>query len=170
MPVYVYKEDVAKEASRLRGAAGPCGVDGLLLKSCCLRYKIFSELLRAELARWADCMSNGSPAYASYHALNASRMLAADKQPGIHPLACGDILMRLLARCNIAQTKGPATVECANVQLSGGLRASIEGNLHAVRAAWPQSAGWTVDFGPTPESDVIVAAGQIGRASCRERV
>ena len=60
MPVYVYEEDVAKEASRLCGAAGLCGVDGLLLKSWCLRYKIFSEVLRAELARWADWMSNGS--------------------------------------------------------------------------------------------------------------
>ena len=80
----------AKEASRLRGAAGPCGFDGLLLKSWCLRYKIFSELLRAELARWADWMSNGSAAFASYRALNASRMLAADKQPGVRLLACGE--------------------------------------------------------------------------------
>ena len=30
MPVYVYEEDVAKEASRLRGAVEPCGVDGLV--------------------------------------------------------------------------------------------------------------------------------------------
>ena len=28
-----------------------------------------------------------------------------------------------------------------------GLRAGIEGNLHAVRAVWPHSAGWTVDAG-----------------------
>ena len=93
----MYEEDVVKEASRLRGAAGLYGIDGLLLKSWCLQHTIYSELLRAELAQWADWMSNGSPAYASYRALNSSRMLAADKKPGIRPLACGEILMRLLA-------------------------------------------------------------------------
>ena len=43
------------------------------------------------------------------------------------------------------ETNAAATAQCGNMQLSGGLCAWIEGNLHAVRAAWPQSAGWTVD-------------------------
>ena len=38
-----------------------------------------------------------------------------------------------------------------------------------MRAAWPQSAGWTVNFGSTPESDVILAAGlQAAEAALEE--
>jgi len=133
-PVYYFEETVAKCAGRLRGAAGPIRVDGLQLKSWCLRFGAHSEMLRNELALWVDLLSNGSPLYASYRALNAARMLAADKRPGVRPLACREILTRLFARCNLEETKAAATAECANVQLSGGLRAGIEGNLHAVRA------------------------------------
>ena len=97
-------------------------------------------MLRNELALWVDLLSNGLPLYDTYRALNAARMLAADKQPGARPLACGEVLIHLFARCNLEETNHAATTECANVQLSGGLRAGIEGNLHAVRAVWPQSA------------------------------
>ena len=34
---------------------------------------------------------------------------------------------------------------CGNTQLCAGTRAGIEGNLHTVRAIWPQSSGWTID-------------------------
>ena len=73
--------------------------------------------------------------------MNAAIMLAVDRQPGVRPLACEEILARLFARCNLEETKHAATTECANVQLSGGLRAGIEVNLYAVRAVWPQFAG-----------------------------
>jgi len=87
------------------------------MKSWCLRYEAHSEILRNELTLWVDLLSNGSPHYASYRAMNAARMLAADKQPGVRPLACGEIITRLFARCNLVETKNDATTECANVQL-----------------------------------------------------
>ncbi len=43
--------------------------------------------------------------------------------------------------------KAGATTVCGNVNLCAGLRAGIEGNLHAVRAVWPQSAGWECNGG-----------------------
>jgi len=36
-------------------------------------------------------------------------MLAADKKPGVSPLAYGEILMRLFAWCNLMETKSAAT-------------------------------------------------------------
>ena len=36
-------------------------------------------------------------------------------------------------------------VACRNTQLCAGLRSGIESNLHAVRALWPQLAGWAED-------------------------
>ena len=74
-------------------------------------------------------------------------MLAADKKPGVHPLACGEIWMRLWVDCLNTEMKVCATTACGNVNLCAGLRAGIEGNLHAVREIWPQSTEWERDGG-----------------------
>jgi hypothetical protein len=51
--------------------------------------------------------------------------------------------MRLWSDCSHTKTKVEATNACGNTQLWAGLRSGMEANLHAVRAIWPQSAGWT---------------------------
>jgi hypothetical protein len=51
------------------------------------------------------------------------------------------------------KTKATATNACGNTQLCAGLRSGIEANLHAVRAIWPQSAGWTKDGSSEEEDD-----------------
>jgi hypothetical protein len=50
--------------------------------------------------------------------------------------------MRLWADCLNTETKVGTTAVCGNVNLCAGLRAEIEGNLHTVRAIWPQSPSW----------------------------
>jgi hypothetical protein len=55
--------------------------------------------------------------------------------------------MRLWVDCLNTETKVGATTACGNINICAGLRAGIEGNLHAVRAIWPQSAGWEHDGG-----------------------
>ena len=75
-------------------------------------------------------------------------MLAANKEPDIHSLACGEIWMQLLGHCIIdAEVKLAARDACGNANLCADLEASIKGNLHAVRAFWPESAGWVFDDG-----------------------
>ena len=150
--VFCYEEDVAKACAKMRGASGPCGVDSDLLKGWLLRYGTRSDKLREEMALWACMLANASPAYAKYRAVNAARMLAADKQPGVRPLACGEVYMRLWARCTIAaECKELARDACGNTQLCGGLQAGIEGSCHAIRAIWPESGGWTFDRGTAAE-------------------
>jgi hypothetical protein len=51
----------------------------------------------------------------------------------------------MIANCNHMQSKVGATAACGNTQLCAGLQSGIEANLHAVRAIWPQSAGWLHD-------------------------
>ena len=123
------------------------GVDAIMLKEWLLRHGAHSEALREEFGYWVYWLSNQSPPYAAYRALNAVRELAGNKKPGVRPIGCGEIFMRLFADCDHDQSKGGATVECGNTQLCAGLPSGIEANLHAVRAIWPQSAGWTHDNG-----------------------
>jgi hypothetical protein len=61
-------------------------------------------------------------------------MLAADKKPGVCPLACEEIWKRLWEDCLNTKMKVGATTVCGNVNLCAGLQAGIEGILHAVRA------------------------------------
>jgi hypothetical protein len=54
--------------------------------------------------------------------------------------------MRLWSDCSHTKTKVEATNACGNTQLCADLRSGIEANLHAVRAIWPQSAGWSEEL------------------------
>ena len=153
MPVYCFEECVAKAAARLSGGAGPCGVEAEMLKHWLLRHGAHSERLRAVMADWVVWLSNGSPPYAAYRAVNTVRTVALDKRPGVRPLGVGEVWMRLWSDCSHLQTKSAATIACGNTQLCAGLRSGIEANLHAVRAIWPQSAGWTEDGASEEEDD-----------------
>jgi hypothetical protein len=61
--------------------------------------------------------------------------------------------MRLWSDCVHMKTKVAATNTCGNTQLCAGLRSEIEANLHAIRAIWPQSPGWTEDGALEEEDD-----------------
>jgi hypothetical protein len=141
-PIYCYKEQVVKAEARLSVGAGPCVVEETMLWNWILCHEIHSKWLCEDMA-WVCWLSNGSPPYAAYRGLNTVQELAADKRPGIRPLGCGETWMCLIANCNHMQTWELATVACGNTQLCAGLRSGIEANLHAVRAIWPHSAGWS---------------------------
>ena len=117
-----------------------------MLQNWLLRHEGSSERLREEMARWVCWLSNSSQPYAAYRGLNTVRELVVDKRPGVRLLGCGETWMRLIANCNHMQSKDLAMMACGNMQLCAGLCSGIESNLHAVRAIWPQSAGWAKDF------------------------
>ena len=144
------------------GAAGLCGVDGETLKGWLLRHRVHSEALREEMGHWVEWLSNGSPPYAAYRALNAYRMLAADKQPGVRPLACGEIFMRFFALCVRGQTKSWPKAACGATQLCAGLECGIEASLHSVREVWPEADGWELDNG-IPEGSTVPSVEEINQ-------
>jgi hypothetical protein len=134
MPVHCYEECVAKAAAHLSGGARPCGVEAEMLKHWLLRYGAHSEKLHEAMAEWVDWLSNGSPPYAAYHAVNTVRTVTLEKCLGVQPLGVGEVWMRLWSNCSHMKTKAMATNACGNTQLCTGLRSGIKANLHAVRA------------------------------------
>ena len=95
MPVYCYEECVAKAAVHLSGSAGPCSIEADMLKNWLLHHGAQSEHLRDVMAMWVDWLSNGSPPYAVYRAVNKVRTVALDKCPGLRPLGLGEVWMHL---------------------------------------------------------------------------
>jgi hypothetical protein len=142
MPIACYEEQISLRAVHLSGGAGPCGVDGTTLKEWLICHEVSSKCLQEEMVHWVVWLRNNSPPFAAYRAVNLSHMLAGDKKPGVRPSVCGKIWIRLRADCLNSEMKVGATTACDNVNLCAGLRAGIEGNLHAVLTVWLQSAGW----------------------------
>ncbi len=121
MPVYCYEECAAKAAARLSGSAGPCGVEAEMLKHWLLRYGAHLECLQGVIATWVDWLSNSSPPYAAYWAVNMVHVVALDKSPGDWPLRVGEVWMCLWSDCSHMKTKAAATSACRNTQLCAGL-------------------------------------------------
>ncbi len=114
MPVYCYEECVTKAAARLSGSAGPCGVEAEMLKHWLLRHGAHLEHLWEAMANWVDWLSNGSPPYAAYQAVNTVWAVALDKSPGVWLLRVGEVWMRLWSDCSHMKTKAAATSACRN--------------------------------------------------------
>ena len=140
--VYVDADHIESRSSKLHGAAGPSGVDAIMLKAWLTRHGAASDALRVEMAEWASWIGCTKPDYAKIRALNNVRLLAVDKEPGVRPLGCGEIWMRLISGTILDQCKERARDACNNVQLCAGLQAGIEGATHAMLEIFPELAGW----------------------------
>ncbi len=90
MPTDCSSEDLETLALQMSGSAGP-SFDAVMLRNCLLRYGRASGELRQELANWVEWLSNDSPPWAAYRALMCQRLVALDKQPGVRPMAIGEI-------------------------------------------------------------------------------
>jgi hypothetical protein len=60
------------------------------------------------------------------------RLVALDKQPGVCPVAIGEIWHQCIAKGNLSGSGAQAKGACGSVQLCAGLEAGIKGALHAV--------------------------------------
>lgn len=143
--------DIIEQAGRrLRGGAGPSGLDAAELKEWLFRFGPSSLALGEELAQWTRWLANESPPWAAYRALMANRLIAIDKQPGVRPVGCGEVIRRLMAKAVILACGERATEACGAVNLCAGLSAGIEGAFHALKEAFPIDAVAPPPPAPTP--------------------
>ena len=132
----ITEDTVSKTARQLKGAAGTGGTDSETIASWLLKFGTYSQRLRNAIARLAKWLSNDNPPWAAYRALMAGRLIALDKNPGVRPIAIGEVLRRLIAKCVLSVAKGEAQEACGIDQLCGGLQAGIEGGVHAMHSMW----------------------------------
>ena len=92
VPLTACDDILVQTAKRLRGGAGPGGVDSYLLKDILTKFERPSVLFRAEMGEWIHWMANESPPIGAMRAFLNNRLLAGKKtSPGVRPIACGEI-------------------------------------------------------------------------------
>jgi hypothetical protein len=114
VPVCITQDDVEAISSRLSGAAGPGGTDGVELSNWLLRFGRESEAPREEMAAWTKWLANTSPPWAAYRAMMTNCLVALDKQPGTRPVGIGKVYRRLWAKCLLKAIGSQATAACGN--------------------------------------------------------
>ncbi len=70
---------MTKVARRLKGGAGPGGVDSYLFKDILLKFRRAPILLREEMGAWINWIVNGSPPIAALWAFLNNRLLTGKK-------------------------------------------------------------------------------------------
>lgn len=123
-------------ALKMKGAAGPSGVDAHKWRRLCTCFKDASRDLCASLASVARrlCSSYVNPSLVA--PLLACRLIALDKRPGIRPIGIGDVARRIIAKA-LLSIIGPDVQDASGCQqLCGGQIAGIEAAVHVTRSAF----------------------------------
>ena len=133
-------------AHQFQGSSGPCGSTALQWHGYLLRHGISSAHLRDAVAMLACRLANGIVDWESIHALMASQLIALDKCPGVRPIGVGEALRRILCKVIALATRTDLENICGVAQFCSGLRAGMEGAIHAVRELFDLHSddGWGV--------------------------
>ena len=132
---------VQKVAWRIQGGAGPGGTLALHWQDFLLRYGAHSERLRDAMAELARRLENTIVEWDDIRALMASRLLALDKCPGVRPIGVGEVPRRILGKVMALATGMDVEEVCKVDQLCSGLKAGIEGAVHAMRDLFHEKVG-----------------------------
>ena len=126
---------------KLQGGAGPGGKTAMQWQDFLLRYGAPSERLRDGIAELTRRLANNIVDWMDIRALMADRLIAFNKNPGVHPIGIGEVLRRILGKVIAAVTQVDVESVCGVDQLCSGLKAGIEGAIHSTRELFEEKSG-----------------------------
>ena len=120
-----------KMVLKTQGAAGPSGLNADCVRTL-LSKRIFREEtvgLRKALASLAKNMATEK----CIEALIARRLIPLDKNPGLRPIAVGEVFTLILDKCFMAMTREYVKLEAGNLQMCVGHQAGGKATIHAMK-------------------------------------
>ena len=101
-----------------------------------LKFREYRKIIRTSVETFSDWLANGIPPWAAYHAFMYDRLIALDKQPGVHLVGVGETKRRLFDNCMLRFMVPEATSMFQDDQICAGLRAGIDVAVHRVQVIW----------------------------------
>ena len=75
----------------------------------------------------------------SLEPLISSRLIPLDKNPGVRPIAIGEVLRRLIGKSVVTALKSNVLISVGDLQLCGGQKSDCEAAVHATRILFKES-------------------------------
>ena len=122
-------------ALRTTGAAGPSGLDATSWRRICTSFKSASNDLCHSLAITAQCLCTN---FFDPSAIAPCRLIALNKNPGVHPIGIGETARRIIAKAILTVTRMDIQKAAGSLQLSAGQISGIEAAVHAVDSLFQQ--------------------------------
>ena len=131
--------------------AGPGGCDTTHWQDSLLRYGAH-EKLGVSVAALAHKMTNSIAPLDDIRALLANRLIALEEYPGIRPIGVGESVRRVIGKAVCMATRMDIEESSGVRQLCAGIKAGIEGAVHAVNELFDErkNDGWGVLLHLTP--------------------
>ena len=130
--VIISSASIEKATRSLQGSSGASGTDSEHWQTFLLRHEAHSSHLRDEVATLATKMCNQILPWSKVRALVSGRLIAFDKCPGVRPIGIGECLRRIICKSVAEFTKIDLEETCSTDHLSCGLKAGVEGAIHAL--------------------------------------
>lgn len=127
---------IRKIATRITGAAGPSGLDATAWTRMLTVYKAASNDLCAALARMAVCLCTEHVESRTLAAFLAARLIPLDKNPGVRPIAVGEVFRRIIGKAIMEVIEGDVMRSVAPTQLCVGIPSACEIASHAVKQSF----------------------------------
>ena len=123
---------IEKTTRSLQGSSGASGTDSEHWQTVLIRQGAHSSHLRDEVATLPTKMCNQILPWSKVRALVFGRLIALDKRPGVRPIGIGECLRRIIFKSVAEFTKFDLEETCSTDQLACGLKAGVEGAIHAL--------------------------------------
>ena len=127
---------ILSTALRTSGAAGPSGLDAHPWQRLCTAFKTASNTLwqsMAAVARWL-CYSFVYPQGIAPSL--ASRLIALNKCPGVHPIGIGETARRIISKAILVVTRRDIQDAAGSIQLCAGQLSGCGASVHPIREAF----------------------------------
>ena len=130
--VIISSASIEKATRSLQGNSGASETDSEHWQTVLLRHGAHSSHLRDEVATLATKICNQILPWSKVRALVSRRLIALDKCPGVRPISIGECLRRIICKSVADFTKIDLEETCLTDQLACGLKAGVEGAIHAL--------------------------------------
>jgi len=122
-----------KQTSReISGSAGPSGMDADDWKRLLTCYGSASDKLCANLAAATRVLCKEDLGTGDVAALTAARLIPLDKQPGVRPIAVGEVHRRIMCKAVMKVAERDVRAATAPLQLCVGIPYACEAGVHSM--------------------------------------